>query len=437
MQILVSLMSLLTTATTKNAVILPSLQAGHPPPNAVAYVSMFQILFSSDNHLLDDDFNQLAPLDHAGDLMSQLVAKRAERAAAASASSSSSSQDGGSASPDVKEEHKGGFVSGVSVVSYAPRPLALGQFSTTVPFFLCPLSDKAEDTQRRERRMFLWATVVATLSNHPHVFTTVHPVGNFCGLATNILGLCTVGKRSTAIALLGDVVKLASHPPHPWHSLAQELSRLASVHAGVDDVRMRMGDGILPEFALRALEHFPEFAVDLSLLRKITNEDVTIQRIISDISARAAELPASARKAVVSGHVAASAPPVRGVCFQFRDQGKCSKGDACRFSHGSTSTGGSGGACYECGSAHHSIDACPDYVKRARPPNNRGNSRAAGTAKANAARIKDLEGQLAAQLALTAPSASSPAAGVTGHMASAAHPAYRVYDVNAMAPGAP
>jgi hypothetical protein len=255
---------------------------------------------------------------------------------------------------------------------YAPTPLprhdasllgasAIGRKTT---FFIDPLANPLvpEDSTARRLRMTVWEALRKSLTKHTDLVVQ-QKEGDVASLIALVAAIPkTLGVRG----LLEDVrtmTKLKKTPNKRWADLVKEIKLLQESFSSVEDEGMRVGDRMLAEFVMQDLESDPDYAVEVSMLRK-ERGGIQLDRIIADIGRRALSVEAGKATLTLSGLQAkveanARKPGRSAVCFKFRDSGTCRFGDTCRFSHDTRSRG----ACYVCGDTGHGVNArgeCPE-----------------------------------------------------------------------------
>jgi hypothetical protein len=269
-----------------------------------------------------------------------------------------------------------GPVSHLSHMSSVANGVSARAHVTDMPSYLDPTTDAPEDQEWARLRVRCQRLLEAVMVNHTHITAAVRP-GDIATFRALISALCVGDETVVVLDHFAAMVDMARAPPRQWTELAKLLNRL-QLHLNLTpDHPLVIGRGVLPQHALRALSHFPELAVEVSLLRKIQNGEVTLERIISDISLAVSQQASSSGSTPtgLAGNAAAlpakaPAVPTVGVCFHFRDHGRCKHGDQCKWSHlprvdsGTAPVKPTSGVCYECGSSAHGVSDCPIAKKR-------------------------------------------------------------------------
>ena len=251
--------------------------------------------------------------------------------------------------------------------------------------------------------------------------------------------LCELCLGNESVAVLDAVAAMAAmalNPPRDWPTLAKEFSRLQLALHNSTDEAFFIGPGLLPGFALRALGHFPDLAVEVAMLSRLQGEALSVSRIIREISTRVRELPDLAYAKLGAVDAAGGAdrgtggrgggggrgtgggrghgygkefPP--GSCWDFMGTGKCRRGDRCKFDH----PAGPGDGCYGCGSADHGIGSCPEKRTGRRAANQ---EKVEAKLAAQSTELKELKAQLAAAQPAAAGQTAPAASVITGSLAS-------------------
>jgi hypothetical protein len=373
---------------------------GVPPSNGEdALLCAATVLeFHNAGHLSDPRFNVLAPMAFENALVAQLNALDS----GTTMKKEKSSEEG---SDKASEEEKTSTVLGVAwdkaaaaasssgadddvVITgssyYGPHSTILrSTVSTRLGSFIDPVASfkkttaVAESGEQKRLRLRVWSSLSRILALHPTVIRSVTP-GDVAALLGKLEVLCQGQPNVTALTAVCSMVALAPHllppktsvPPSPAAIIAsaQVIDRTFS---SISDPSLSLGAALLPEFMLTALGQHPSLAVQVSLLRQLHGEKVTVRRITDDITAA---LAVSSDPLSLTGKVA-SAPPVSATshrasdvttdrrsqqpCFNWRDKGSCSRPN-CPFMHvGPAAATPVTGKCAKCGSPSHGCDKCP------------------------------------------------------------------------------
>ena len=190
--------------------------------------------------------------------------------------------------------------------------------------------------------------------------------------------LCAGDPAAVAMDLVAELVDLSRTPPKPWSVLAARLCQL-QVRLLECSPALSLGVDLIAAHALRALSHFPELQVELSMLHKRSGS-LSLAVIVSTVNKAVDANPALGGVPLgpVRGFVARvpyTPGKLRPVCFTFRDTGKCRRGNDCKFSHDAKDIaaaasasaavpGASASVCYECGSTQHGLHECVLHADR-------------------------------------------------------------------------
>ena len=250
--------------------------------------------------------------------------------------------------------------------------------ASAVPTYLDPLTERAESVEWARLRIICQRLCEAVMVNHQHLIASCVQ-GDIAGLLGKIATLCLGDENVLLMDHFAAMVDMGRSPPKRWPDLSALLGKL---QLNFDRIPvghpMRIGPGVLVQHAYRALAHYPELSVELALLRKVSGVTVTVDRIIGDISSAVNLRGDSASKSAadppsrISGHVAkpvVAGDKAAGVCYHFRDYGRCKYGDQCKYPHVPRQDAGgdakqTSGVCYECGSSSHGVQDCPVATKR-------------------------------------------------------------------------
>ena len=236
-----------------------------------------------------------------------------------------------------------------------------------------------ESVELARARILAQRLLEAVLVNHLHVIKSCAP-GNIADMVARLRSLCAGDPAAVAMDLVAELVDLSRSPPKPWSVLASRLCQL-QVRLLECSPALSLGVDLIAAHALRALSHFPELQVELSMLHKRSGP-LSLAVIVSTINKAVDANPALGGTALgpVRGFVARVpyAPgKLRPVCFTFRDTGRCRRGSECKFSHDAkdiaaaasssssgVAPGASTGVCYECGSTQHGVHECVLHAER-------------------------------------------------------------------------
>ena len=296
--------------------------------------------------------------------------------------------DKAAAAVKVKEEEakKSGVVLPAPTdASYTPPsfvPLACSIFANDVPKagvgYQDPLNKNLpESVDLAKMRILAQRLLEAVLVNHLHVIKSCAP-GNIADMMARLRSLCAGDPAAVAMDLVAELVDLSRTPPKPWSVLAARLCQL-QVRLLECSPALSLGVDLSAAHALRALSHFPELQVELSMLHKRSGS-LSLAVIVSTVNKAVDANPALGGVPLgpVRGFVARvpyTPGKLRPVCFTFRDTGKCRRGNDCKFSHDAKDIaaaasasaavpGASASVCYECGSTQHGLHECVLHAER-------------------------------------------------------------------------
>jgi hypothetical protein len=318
------------------------------------------------------EFCELAPETKATGRVQQLLDLAKDKVKAAQAKAKEKAAD--------EEELK---VKAADAAAYTPPSFdALSSSiytSSTATASVCywdPIKGVPESIDLAKLRILAQRVLEAVLIHHSHIIKSC-VAGDIADMVARLRSLCAGDPAAVAMDLVAELVALSVAPQKPWSALAAQLCQL-DIKLRACPADLSLGPGLLAAHALRALSHFPELQVELSLLRKLAGTP-TLPVIISTIN-KAVDANPSLGGSARGGHQAARgyaayvAPGAKGrsICFAFRDTGRCSRGTACRFSHDPKDIAAAGapadqvphGSCYECGSVQHGVHACPLHQER-------------------------------------------------------------------------
>lgn len=270
--------------------------------------------------------------------------------------------------------------------TYGPAPIAPLSNSLTsgptvrgFPAYTYPdvkdgqVAKRAETGAERKARARLWTALCKVLAHHKQLITAQRQ-GDIAGLVGAVRGLCLGNEEVTLANHISKMCELAKTPSKDIPTLLAEISRLDAALSGVTDSGWKLGEKILPCFALMMFDHFEEIKTDVGLLRKLQGETLAVQRVISDLGKAHSLLPetavgmyAGSRAGTDGRNRARGGATGTPICFDFHDTGKCRRGDRCRYTHvdGEHRSRARGSdSCYECGASDHGINACPKRKAR-------------------------------------------------------------------------
>ena len=427
-------MSLAPHTLTKNEIKLlhtnnPGICLLNPGPNPTNSRACVACITTQCNaldidHLLHAEFNCTATSHNTNNKLQML---KVLQAASASSSSSSSSSSIPTALPSPSPESKTPSTTPPStstpptqvkheyvplattttadIVTYSSHGARTTSVANSAHYFGDPVDEDcpgvAEPSAARKARMSLWKFIVACCYHHAHltqglrvgdIFGVMKAITNFGlshGPEDNIDGI----KAMTALTKKG----------RNWHDFVSEVSRVRTILARETNPARQLGNQILPDFVLGAMDEDKNFELEITLLRS-TYPTPNLDHIMSSLSIKARTL----RPRHLAAHAATTPAPTttpptprapaggKEICRNFARDGKCkfqvpAIGRFCKHSHGPANDkataearaaynkkhglpkGKAGTAaatkvkappsattdsCYRCGSKLHGIDDC-------------------------------------------------------------------------------
>ena len=230
--------------------------------------------------------------------------------------------------------------------------------------------DVPEPAVDRKRRVLASTWLADSLVHHPDLVSAVRQ-HDVAALVMMVMTTCASKDGVRVLTNIFEMTSLKKLPGEPWSVLCSTVTRLHSEMGQVKDERFKVGSGILPAFLLRALDNDEDYKVEVALLRR--QEDVTVEDIvraasIKSVVAEAGGVQPGGRLTGLGAAPFNRSTTATGVCYGWRDNGKCRFGEKCKFSHQS---GGApkpapktSGGCLECGSLSHGFQDCGRRAER-------------------------------------------------------------------------
>lgn len=277
-------------------------------------------------------------------------------------------------------------------------------------YFLDPITGNAETTSQRMKRMKLFHAMCDSLDHHQHLVAacSLGDCARLFALAKEVAVRAGTDQLADSIR---DLVTMRLAGETTWYDIAKKVAEVRAATTQSLDPRYQFGDGLLVEYALRAVEVDPEFKTEVALLRKM--EKLTVEYAIDQVTKAALRIEGDRKRGrlpkggltgleadVDLGELTAMAARVaNGVCRQFLKKGSCAYGRRCKFLHAAPERGG----CAECGGPHD-VAECPDRAEHSPAADKRAASASSSLPPLGAleARIADLERSLAERAAAAA-----------------------------------
>jgi hypothetical protein len=243
------------------------------------------------------------------------------------------------------------------------------------PWYIDGSTGAVEGKKERLYRVQFWSWLKSSLVHHA---TFLEGVSRYDNAALVLLVVNTFEGDRTQL-VLDNIVKMTNLSfGGQWSVLGREVARLHSEMSQVSDPNLRLPPGLLPAFALRALDGRSEFAVQTDSLRK---SQAGVEEILLVINTRDAQFAAAragpnlrgyhgnvgggrgkgggrggrggrSRGRGGKGKVDSSLPESQRSCWAFLE-GRCKYGDECIFNHATDGPG-----CLSCGDLSHGYDEC-------------------------------------------------------------------------------
>ena len=340
---------------------LPTLEESSPPRNGAEVMQRVSLIIESlfAGHLAYAEFNQPSGQKLPGK-MEQLQALLQSGKNAKNAQSSSSGTQAPKTEPTKSQP---------STAPPSPEFKEARVMHGVMPQFMDPLTKKIEDDDARRTRLLLQGVFVTIAgTKFRHLVQSATP-GDICAHLHNFRLLVRGDEASSIVNAVISMVKMAISPPKTWPLLSEKIAELQVDLSASSNPGLQLGGDLLPLFCLRALEHFPSFATEVSMLREARRAGQTpgVTHILSVMHTRAADIPAGVPQKGVVGMVGRMPTPARQDdetvprppqrCRNFAKNGVCSYGSKCIFLHEEASS--SKGVCAECGSKSHGFGECP------------------------------------------------------------------------------
>ena len=309
---------------------LPTLEESSPPRNGAEVMQRVSLIVESlfAGHLAYAEFNQPSGQKLPGK-MEQL---QALLQSGKNAQSSSSGTQAPKTEPTKDQQ---------STTPPSPEFKEARVMHGVMPQFMDPLTKKIEDDDARRTRLLLQGVFVTIAgTKFRHLVQSAVP-GDICAHLRNFRLLVRGDEASSIVNAVIGMVKMAISPPKTWPLLSEKIAELQVDLSASSNPGLQLGSDLLPLFSLRALEHFPSFATEVSMLREARRAGQTpgVAQILSVMHTRAADIPAGVSQKSVVGMVGRMPTPARQDdetvprppqrCRHFAKNGVCSYGSKC------------------------------------------------------------------------------------------------------------
>jgi hypothetical protein len=342
-------------------------------------------------HLFHADFSQVCTTAPSGDKMALLAAKRRLEAADAAKIKAEAvaeeDQEGLGFKPSglATPRKQGVQKQGSGHVATSVRPGENGPTYFADPTLCEPgMLDVAENATERALRIALWMMMVGLLVNFQEL---IHPILRYdtAALYLAINTLCFGRGVADVLDAVTEMTVLKKTRALPWATFQGQVVRLRNNLGRITNPFLQMGERVLVEFVMRALDSDAAYAVELALCRK--DLAVTLEEVMRAMTtvARTVEGPTSALITQVQANFSKTNTEDR-VCWDWERYGNCKftkDGGKCKFSHAgpkgtkvrsssNSAPRGGGGAdrganfCHLCKKTGHVLDTCTRMMKLAK-----------------------------------------------------------------------
>ena len=218
--------------------------------------------------------------------------------------------------------------------------------------FLHPLNNKAEPADRRKLRMKIWAAVESSLTPfHQHIVqrTPLGNVGLLIQRGTKAAGNFGDKAAVNALVNLMALKKTSKMPFSDYESVVRESVRVLRQQG---NNTLYLSEHMLSTLVLRAAGHDAQYEQTCELLHRV-QPFPRVADILARLAEKAARVEAGQKPRPISANVARHNDPPKkskNACWDFLKNGKCRRGDKCRFKH--DPKGSRPGKCPECGGKH-------------------------------------------------------------------------------------
>jgi hypothetical protein len=348
------------------------LDAGTSPSNGklwVVYIIMLLEMFNA-MYLRYSEFNKTTEQEPDTPVSRLLNKLKEEEGKEQAPAKDEDGEDEGLVAPSTTVKLEPGVASYSHMV--VEPSLATGLFNGEPReiHFLDPNSEKVETKEQRSLRMVLFDLLVRSIPHHQFL-VALCIAGDFA----KVFGLA---KRTalqpdvpSLLQAFTNMASLRKDTSTAWSKLSDQIMGIQASLSQVKNNSLKVGDQVLLQFVLRAMESDPRYALELSMIRRVSPLP-SLEHVMAEFTAKAAQIegkgqprgltglavqqqePAQQEEPVLDAMMAGnwstvkSAKKSKNVCWNFRKNGTCRFGAKCKFSHDPKATGG----CAECDGPH-------------------------------------------------------------------------------------
>jgi hypothetical protein len=345
-------------------------------------------------HLCHSEFCQICTSAPADDKMAILAARKQSEAAEAANIKAEAAAAEDVNVEDVKAETEDNYNYGFGTPRKGgqkqvkqgsmPTPVRPGEMGAT--YFadptLCETGkfDVAEHHKDRTLRIAFWMMMVALLVNFQEL---IQPIVRYdtAALYRSINTLCFGRGVADVLDSITGMTLLKKTRELSWAKFQGQVVKLRNDLGRITNPFLQMGERVLVEFVMRAIDSDAAFAVELALCRK--DLSITLEQVLKTMTAvaRTVEGPIGVLDLPSEAQVYFSKATTDSACFNWVKYGDCpfsKEGGKCRYSHAgpkgtkvrsasNSDRNGTGGAlCPVCNKTDHVLDTCPRMLKLAK-----------------------------------------------------------------------